>query len=69
MLCSLKQSFKSGGWGGFKLSTRQWETTKTDYFVCTFSWKENKYYMCNNKSLFKIEDIEDQKTILTFVLL
>ena len=45
-------------------------------FVCTFSWKENKCdtipkrkiwgFMCNNKSLVQIEDLEDQKTILLF---
>ena len=39
------------------------------YLVCTFSWKENRYYtipkcliwgfMCNNKSSIEIEDLED----------
>ena len=43
-------------------------------FVCSFSWKENKYltiprclirgFMYNNKSLIQIQDLEDQKLFL-----
>ena len=44
------------------------------FLVCTFSWKENKYYniqkcliwgfMCNKKSLIQIQDLEDRKLLL-----
>ena len=70
-VCAIKTTANAKQ-GRYKTSSSLKECLRYEFFVCTFSWKENKYYSImsimsnmriyvNNKSSIEIEDLEDWK--------